>query len=90
MIGHGQLRFVPQLRHTLRIGEQYAACRREGYILAGTVEKTVAVLLFQLPDLRAYSGLRAKHFLPGTREAAQFGNFQKRNELIEVHRLNRD
>jgi len=53
--------------------------------LAGAVEESVAVFLFQLANLGADSRLLTKNFLAGAREAALPGNFQKSNQLIEIH-----
>jgi hypothetical protein len=40
---------------------------------------------FQLPHLRAYSGLRPKTRLRSLREALQADNFEERMELIQIH-----
>jgi hypothetical protein len=53
--------------------------------LGGAVQKTGAIGLFELADLGADGGLRAKNFLPSAREALELGNVNESSELIKVH-----
>jgi hypothetical protein len=54
---------------------------------AGPVEQSIAVFLLELTNLGADCGLRTKNFFTGAREATLPGDFEKCNELIEIHSL---
>ncbi len=56
--------------------------------LGGAVEEPGFVGLFELANLGADGGLRAKDFLARAREALQFGDEDERSKLIEVHKQN--
>src|SRR5579872_668525 len=90
MIGHGRERFVAQVLQSLRVFIENLPGRSELDCLAGAVEQAVSVLLFQLTNLGADRRLRSKNLLARTRETALTGNFQKRDELIKVHGIERD
>ena len=85
VVGHRHQRFVAQGLQALGIFEKYLAGRSQFYRLARAVEQAVAVLLLQLADLGAHRRLRAENLLAGTGKTALPGNFQERDELIEVH-----
>ena len=70
VVGDSEQRFVAQLQQALGVGEQDAAGGSQRDVFAGAVEKAVAVVLLELPDLRADGGLRAKNFLAGARKAS--------------------
>src|SRR5580693_1564395 len=55
--------------------------------LSGPVEQSIAIFLLQLAYLGANRRLRAENLLSSARKTALFGHFQKRDELIEIHRL---
>src|SRR6266849_655858 len=83
--------FIAEVFQALRVFEEYLAGWGEFYSFPGAVEQTIAILLLQLPDLRADRGLGTKNLLSGAREAALPRDFQKGNELVEVHvELERD
>jgi hypothetical protein len=52
---------------------------------ARAIQQAIAVFLLQLADLRAHRRLRAENFLSGTGKAPLPGDFQKCDELIEIH-----
>ena len=85
MIGNGDERLVAQALQPQGVFVEDLTRRSEFDGFAGAIEKPVSVFLFQLADLRAHRRLRAEHFFSGAREAALARNFQKCNELIEVH-----
>ena len=90
VVGYCDQRFVTQVLHALRVFEKHLPSRGQFYCLARAIEQTVAILLLQLADLGADCRLRAEYLFSSTREAALPGNFQERDELIEIHRLVRD
>jgi hypothetical protein len=85
VIGHSHQRFVAQAFEPLGVFVEHLAGRSQLNGLARAVEKAIAIFLLQLPNLRADGRLRPEHLLSGTGKAALPGNFQKCNELIEVH-----
>jgi hypothetical protein len=50
--------------------------------LPGPIKKPVLVLFFELADLRAYCGLRAKHLGSRAREIPFFCNFDERLKVV--------
>src|SRR3984957_12126813 len=78
-------RLIAQVAKTFGIFEKNLAGGSQFHALAGAIKKAVAVFLFELANLRAYRGLRAKDFFTRARKAALLGNFKKRDELIEIH-----
>ena len=90
VVRHRHQRFFAQIFQPLGIFVKNLAGRSQLYRLAGAVEQAVAILLLQLADLRADRRLRAENLLPRTGKTALSGHFQKRNELIEVHVVERD
>ena len=68
LIRYGKQRLIAHLQQAFGVSEQHSACGCEGYVFTGTIQQPVAVLLFQLADLGADRGLRAKDLLPGTRK----------------------
>jgi len=87
VIGDREQRFIAQLQQAFRVREQDAARGGQGNVFAGAVEQAIAIVLLQLADLGAHCRLRTKNFLPGARETAELGNFEKSRELIEIHGL---
>ena len=85
MVGHRHQRLIPQILQALGILIENLASGSQLDGLSGSVEQTISILLFQLPDLRADRRLRPENLFPRTGKTALPGNFQKRNELIEVH-----
>ena len=53
--------------------------------IAEPIEQAVTIFLLQLADLRADRRLRTENLFSRAREAALSGDFQKCDELIEVH-----
>src|SRR6266851_1871431 len=91
MVGHGGERFVAEILQTLRVFVEDLAGRGEFYGFAGAVEQAVAILLFQLANLCADCRLGTENLFSCAGEAALPCDFQKSNELVEVHvRLERD
>src|SRR4029077_598181 len=58
--------FVAKAQKALGVFEQNFACRSQLDGFGGAIEETSAIGLFELADLRANGGLRAKNFLSGT------------------------
>jgi hypothetical protein len=61
--------FVAKAEKALGVFEEDFAGRSQLDGFSGAVEEARAIGLLELADLRAHSGLRTKHFLPGAREA---------------------
>ena len=87
MIRNRKLRFIAQLREPLGVRDKHASGWSKRYVLTGTIEQPVSVLLLQLANLRANRRLRAKYLLPGTRKTTELRDLQECHELIEVHSL---
>src|ERR1700722_5160433 len=84
-IGHNLDRLISQAQQAFSVIEEHFAGGRQLNGFRGTVEQLGAVGLFQLTNLRADSGLRAKNFLASTRETLQFGDVYESGKLVEVH-----
>ena len=85
LIGHGAQRFLAQGQELIGVFKEHFAGGSQADGLAQAAEKLLAVFLFQLADLRAHGGLRAKDLAPGQREAAVLGHFDEGIELVEIH-----
>jgi len=77
VVGHSQQRLVSHLQESLGIGEQHPPGGRQSDIFAGTVEELVSIVLFELPDLRAHRGLRAKYLLPAREKLPSLATSRK-------------
>lgn len=84
-VGHELNGFVAKAEETLGVLEEDFAGGSELDGLGGAVQQAGAIGLFELANLRADSGLRAKNFLPGSRETLELGNVDESGKLIKVH-----
>ena len=73
-VGHDLNGFVAQAQQALGIFEENLTSRSEFDGLGGAIQEPGTIGLFKLADLRANSGLRAKNFLPGSRETLELGD----------------
>ena len=87
MVRYRDQRFLTQQFQPLGVVIKHLPGRRQFDGLARTVEQPIAILLLQLAYLGADRRLRSENLLSSARKTALFGDFQKRNELIEIHRL---
>src|SRR5882724_12016056 len=77
--------FVAHAKKFLGVFEENFSSGSQLHGLGRAVEEPGLVRLFELADLRADSGLRAKYFLARTGKALEFSDVNESGELIEVH-----
>jgi hypothetical protein len=77
--------FVAEAKKLFRVLEENLAGGSEFDGFGGAIEELGFVGLFELANLGADGGLRAKNFLASAREAFELGDVDKSGELIEVH-----
>jgi hypothetical protein len=85
VVGDGHKRLFAQQFEALGVVEEDESGRSQLYGFAGAIEKSIAVFLLELADLGANRGLGAKYLLAGAGKTALLGDFQERDELIEIH-----
>jgi hypothetical protein len=78
-------RFIAEILQAFGVFVEHLSGWGELYCFSRAVEQSIAVLLLQLADLGAYRRLGTENLLSGARETALPRDFQKSNELVEVH-----